>query len=202
MAIWGRVRNLLGRERLHREIDEEMAAHLAMRAEDNEAAGMNRAEAVRDARKRFGSAVAVGEAVGEADTLPRVEEWMSDLRYAWRQMVRYPGFSVVAVAVLAIGVGASAAIFAFVDAVLIRPMPYREPARLMGLYETTPLGRHYHFSYPDYADWKRMNRSFSALEAYDNNSMAVKTASGLELVGTGWVSAGFLRMLGVAPVLG
>ncbi|HEY9125674.1 MAG TPA: permease prefix domain 1-containing protein, partial [Acidobacteriaceae bacterium] len=125
MPIWSRVRNLLGRERLNREIEEEMAAHMAMRAEDNEAAGMSAEAARRDARVRFGAEPAMREAVGDADSMPRLEGLLADLRFAWRQMVRYPGFSVIAVVVLAIGMGASAAIFAFVDAVLIRPLPYR-----------------------------------------------------------------------------
>jgi predicted permease len=194
--------NLFRRERLSREIEDELAAHVAMRAEDNEAAGMTADEARRDARVRFGSGVALREATGDADSLPRLESLLADLRYAWRQMVRYPGFSVVAVAVLAIGIGASLAIFAFVDAVLVRPLPYREPGRLVGVYESSEMGPHYNFSYPDYLDWKRMNRCFAALEGYDTGQLGLKTASGLELVTAGWVSAGFMRMLGVKPVLG
>ncbi|HTJ29607.1 MAG TPA: ABC transporter permease, partial [Acidobacteriaceae bacterium] len=73
---------------------------------------------------------------------------------------------------------------------------------LVGMYESSGLGPHYNLSYPDYLDWKRMSRSFAGIEAYDSGSRAMKTASGLELVGTSRVSAGFLRMLGVAPVLG
>ena len=202
MSILRRVKNLFGRERLNLEIDEEMATHLAMRAEDNEAAGMGHAEARRDASVRFGSGVAMRQAAGEADSVPRLESLLGDLRYAWRQLVRYPGFSIVAIAVLAIGIGASVAIFAFVDAVLIRPIPYPNPGQLMGLFESSEMGSRYNFSYPDYLDWKRMNHSFSALEAYDWNSMALKGKDGLELVTTGWVSAGFMRMLGVKPVLG
>jgi macrolide transport system ATP-binding/permease protein len=202
MSILRRFRNLLRRERLNREIDEEMRAHMAMRAEDNESAGMTAQEARRHARLRFGSSVAMREAAGEAGSLPRLENLIADLRYAWRQLLRYPGFSVIAIAVLAIGVGAGMAIFAFVDAVLIRPLPYRAPQQLVGMYESSAFGPHFNLSYPDYLDWKRMSRSFTAIEAYASYSMAMKTASGLELVGTGRVSAGFLRMLGVTPVLG
>lgn len=197
-----RMMNLFRRERLNREIDEEMSAHMAMRAEDNESAGMTAQEARRNARLRFGSSVALREAAGDAGSLPRLESLIADLRYAWRQLVRYPGFSIVAIAVLAIGMGASVAIFAFVDAVLIRAMSYREPARLVGLYETSAMGDHYNFSYPDYLDWKRGNRTLEGLEAYDSNPLAMETPAGLEMVNTGWVSSGFLRLLGVKPVAG
>ena len=71
---------------------------------------------------------------------------------------------------LALGICASVAIFAFVDATLIRPLPYRDPSRLVALYESTPSGPRFHLSYLDYLDWKRLNTVFSSLEAFDNTN--------------------------------
>jgi macrolide transport system ATP-binding/permease protein len=81
---------------------------------------------------------------------------------------------------LALGICPSVAIFAFVDAALIRPLPYRDPPRLVALYESTPSGSRFHLSYLDYLDWKRLNTVFSSLEAYDNNNYLLSTPTGTQ----------------------
>jgi len=202
MGILRRVGNLFSRARVGREIDEEISAHLALRAEDNLAAGMSEREALRDARVRFGNPVVVRERTMAADAALLIESFWADVRYACRGLRRTPGFAGTAIVVLALGVCASLAIFAFMDAVLIRPLPYKDPARLVGLYETTPLGPRYHLSYLDYQDWKKMNTVFTGIEAFDDRVIALKTAAGLERVDGALVSAGFLRLLGVSPALG
>ena len=91
---------------------------------------------------------------------------LQDLRFALRQLRKNPGFTFTAVVIFALGIGASTAIFAFVDAALVKPLPYRDPSRLIALYESTPVGDRYHLSLFDYLEWKRLNRSFSSLEVY------------------------------------
>src|SRR6185503_6249071 len=135
-------------------------------------------------------------------TLPRVEQLARDIRIALRQLRRSPGFASTAILVLALGLGACVAIFAFVDAVLIEPLPYRDPSRLVGLFESTPLGPRFHLSYPDYLDWRREARGFSALEAYEPRAFRLAAPEGAQQVDGVRVSAGFLRTLGVTPVLG
>ena len=202
MSIFRRVANLFRRTAVDREIEREMNAHIEMRMEDNLASGMSAGQARRDALLRFGNRAATRERTGGMDKVVAIESIGADLHYAWRQLTRNPGFAVSAVGVLALGIGASVAIFAFVDAVLIKPLPYRDPARLVGLFETTTLGPRYHLSYLDYLDWKNMNTSFSGLEAFDGGELPFKTANGVEAVEDAVISAGFLRLMGVAPVLG
>jgi len=202
MSIFSRIANLFRRTAVDREIEREMNAHIEMRMEDNLAAGMPAVQARRDALLRFGNRAAARERTGGMDKVVAIESIGADLHYAWRQLTRNPGFAVSAVGVLALGIGASVAIFAFVDAVLIKPLPYRDPARLAGLFETTTLGPRYHLSYLDYLDWKSMNTSFSGLEAYDGFSLPLKTSNGVEPIQGAVISAGFLRLMGVAPMLG
>ena len=148
-----------------------------------------------------------------ADKLPcweKLESWqtlgmgtmLQDFRFAVRQLRKQPGFTFTAIAVLTLGIAASAAIFAFVDAALIRPLPYRTPSRLVALYERVPVGERYHLSNFDYLEWKRSNRSFSSLDAYRPDSFTLTTVDTPEAVPGARVSDGFFRTLGVTPFLG
>jgi predicted permease len=202
MALLRRIANLFRRSRLDREISEELRAHIEMRIEDNVARGMKPEDARREALMRFGNTSSTKERVAAADMPLLLSSAWSDVRYAGRQLVRNPGFAVTAIVVLALGLGASTAIFAFVDAVLIKPLPYREPGQLMALFESNPLGPRFHLSYPDYLDWKRLNHVFTSVEAFDNNHLALKVPGGVQSVDGAAVGAGFFGMLGVAPVLG
>ncbi len=126
----------------------------------------------------------------------------NDLRFAIRQLAKNPGFTFTAIAVLAAGMGAAVAIFAFVDALLIRPLPFREPARLAGVYETTSSFPRSNLSYQDFLDWRRRNTVFQSLDAYQANHHTVAGPSGREFVRIVRVSAGFFHTLGVFPALG
>lgn len=137
-----------------------------------------------------------------ADAALTLDSIWSDMRYACRQLWKNPGFSCTAIVVLALGMSASVAIFAFVDAVLIRPLPYQAPSRLAGLFESTPLGPRFHLSYLDYLDWKRQNEVFTSLEAYDGATLALKTETDTQRVEGAVVSAGFFRTLRVTPLAG
>jgi predicted permease len=103
---------------------------------------------------------------------------------------------------LALGIGASVAIFAFVDAALIRPLPYKDPTRLIDVNERAKMFPRSNLSYQDYLDWKKMNKVFTAMEAYTGAGYLMNTPSGVEPVPGARVSAGFFRVLGVTPILG
>jgi predicted permease len=125
-----------------------------------------------------------------------------DLRFAWRQLGKNPGFTATAILMLALGLCASVSIFAFVDAALIKPLPYRDAPRLVGAFEHIPECPFCNLSYLDYLDWKKMNRSFTSLDAYRDNDFILTTSSGVEPARAAQVSAGFFRTLGVTPFLG
>ncbi|MGO4518240.1 ADOP family duplicated permease [Terriglobus sp. 2YAB30_2] len=202
MSLLLRIANLFSRSKVDREIDAELRFHIDMRIEENVAHGMSAEEARRDALLRFGNLSSTKENVTGADAALTLYSVWSDIRYAGRQLRKNPGFSSTAILVLALGMCASVAIFAFVDAVLIRPLPYQSPSRLVALFESTSLGPRFHLSYLDYLDWKRQNKVFDSLDAYDNRFFALSTATGTQRVPGAAVSSGFFRTLGVAPILG
>jgi macrolide transport system ATP-binding/permease protein len=126
-----------------------------------------------------------------------------DLRYALRQLRQNLGFACTSVFILGLGVCASVAIFAFVDAALIKPLPYPNPDRLVEFTESAPMFPHgADLSYPDYVDWKKDNRVFSSMDFFKGAGDLLQTPSGTEPVSSVRVSAGFFRTLGIAPILG
>jgi macrolide transport system ATP-binding/permease protein len=127
---------------------------------------------------------------------------LQDLRFAVRLLRKSPGLAFTAILVFALGIGASTAIFAFVDAALVKPLPYRDPSRLVALFERIPVGDRYHLSYGDYLDWKQLNRVFTSFDIYRPEGFALTAAAGLEDVSGARVSDGFFRTLGIVPFLG
>ena len=185
-----------------REFDDEMESHLAMHVEDNLRAGMTAAQARRQAILKMGGVEVTRQARREGGTVVLFENLAQDLRFALRQLRKNRGFAFTATAILSLGICANVAIFSFVDAVLIKPLPYQNPSRLAALFESTPLGPQLHLSYLDYLDWKRLNKVFASVEAYDNNSFLLNTPTGELPTNGAVVSDGFFRTLGVAPILG
>src|SRR5215471_13239081 len=127
---------------------------------------------------------------------------MDDVRFAIRQLRKSPGFTVIAVFALALGICASLAIFAFVDAALLQPLPYPQPDQLVGVYERVPMFPRSNLSYLDYVDWKKLNTVFSSLSAYQGTGAVLTTDTGAVRVPGARVSDDFFRTLGVAPVAG
>jgi macrolide transport system ATP-binding/permease protein len=131
-----------------------------------------------------------------------IDNLVQDTRFAIRQLRNNLGFTCTATIVLALGMCASVAIFAFVDAALIRPLPYRSPGRLVGVFESVQLFPQSNLSYPDYLDWKKLNRVFSSLDAYQSDGFLLTTSEGAQIARGARVSDGFFRTLGITPVLG
>ena len=130
------------------------------------------------------------------------ETILRDLHFAIRQLRRRPAFAFTAVAVFALAIAGSTAIFAFVDAALVRPLPYRDPSGLLALYERLPVGERYHLSYSDFLDWKHLNHSLASLDVYRPEFLVLYTVRGQEPVSGARISDGFFRTLGVSPFLG
>ena len=131
-----------------------------------------------------------------------LDNFVQDLRYAGRQLLKSPGFTAIAVLMLGLGIGAALAIFGFVDAALIRPLPYRHAARLVTVTERTAQIPRANLSYLDYLDWKRQNTSLNSLDVHNGRGYMFRTATGTEMVPAVRVSDGFFRTLGVTPILG
>jgi predicted permease len=129
---------------------------------------------------------------------------VQDIRYAFRQLAKSPGFAVVAVLTLALGIGANTAIFSLLNAALLRPLPYEEPDRLVHLMETRTAGvwQQMEFSYPDYMDLRGQNQSFSAVGGYSGATINYADPEKAEQVFAAFISANFLDVLGVRPALG
>ncbi|MFN8090894.1 MAG: ABC transporter permease [Vicinamibacteria bacterium] len=201
-AFLRRLAGLFGRDRRERELAEEIESHLQMHVDDNVRAGMTPEEARRDALLRLGGVESTKEAWRDRSTFPVVDHLVRDARYALRQLGQRAGFTATAVLTLALGTGAAVAIFAFVDAALVKPLPYRDPARLVGVFEAVEAFPQDNLSYPDYLDWKRMSSTLASLSAYGGSGFRLSTGSGVQPVTGARVSDDFFRTLGVRPVLG
>ena len=192
---------LFHRRRFRSELDEEMAFHREQSSRELIAAGMQAEDARSAAARRFGNPALLRER-GQQAVGFSFETVMQDIRFSARQLRRSPGFAVMAVLILALGVGAGASIFAFVDAALIQPLPYPDPTRLVHVTEAEVGVSLVNLSYPDFVDWRRFNTTLASLDAFGGGQFSLATPAGAEDIRGGVVTAGFFRTLGVRPALG
>ena len=199
--LWRKLSLLFGRSRFRSELDEEMAFHRAQMEVELVEDGVPRDEARYAAKRRFGNATRIKEQSHEAVGF-RFETVAQDLRFAMRQLRHSPGFAITAVLILALGMGVSVAIFGFVDAALLEPLPYAQPNRLLDVAENAAAWPRSNLSRADYEDWKRENTTLSSLEAYGGMGYLLHLGSTTEPVPAARVSDGFFSTLGVEPMLG
>jgi macrolide transport system ATP-binding/permease protein len=197
-----RLKGLFSKADRERELADEIESHLQMHIDDNVRAGMSLEQARRVAVMKLGGVDATKEAYRDRGTIPLLESTVQDLRFTLRQLRKNPAFAFTATVVVALGIGASVAIFAFVDAALIKPLPYQNPSRLLFVTESVPGIPRAAFSYPDYLDWKRLNKTLDSLDVYSQRGFIVNTPTGTDKVLGARVSDGFFRTLGVNPVIG
>jgi putative ABC transport system permease protein len=191
------------RQRIEREMDEEFRSHLEIRAEDLKRQGLPPAEAERQARIEFGGYHRYKEECRETLGTRLLQELAQDVRYGLRQLRRNPGFTVVAVLTLALGIGANTAIFSVVDGVLLTPLPYGQPDRLVAVWQWNPRLKHEVFdSYPNFRDWQRDSRSFEQMAAVAWKGFDVTSPGAPEHVNGRHVTASFFGTLGVRLALG
>jgi predicted permease len=196
-----KLRILFTRRRFHSELEEEMAFHREQQEKILQAEGMTAEESKYAAKRQFGNAARLKEESLDAVGF-RVEHLAQDVHYALRQLRRNPGFASTAILMLALGLGISVAIFGFVDAALLRPLPYRDPSRLVNVTERVALIPRARLSYLDYLDWKKLNTVFVSMDVFAEDGFALRTPTGTELVAGTRVSDGFFRTLGITPMLG
>jgi len=194
---------LFRRSRVERDMDEELCAHIARRAEDlMRSAGLSRAEAERRAHIEFGGYQKYKEEIRESLGAHFIETLLQDIRYALRMLRKSPGFTAVAVLTLALGIGANTAIFGIVYNVLLRPLPFPEPDRLVSVYTYYPTDGNSKFAYPNFLDWQRQNSTFAFLATYRPFDFTTIGAGKPEHVSGDRVSAEFFDVLGVKPFIG
>lgn len=199
-------RSLGQRRAVKQEIDEELRYHLEQRTAENIAAGMSPEDAAREARKRFGNWQSVREECREARGASFGEATWMDLKFAFRQLRKNPGFTAVAVLTLALGIGANTAIFSVVNAVLLKALPYQQPDRLVMLWTDNPaldLGFSELPPAPvDLTEWRQQARSFEQIAAFRPWPANLAEDGDPERIGGIQVTADFFPLLGVAPMWG
>ncbi len=199
-----RLAVLFRREQFQNDLEEEMRAHLEMQAEENEANGMDADEARYAARRQFGNATLLRETSTETWGWPAIESCARDVKLAVRALRRNPAFTSLAVLTLALGIGANTAVFSVVQGVLLRPLPFRDPGRLVMVWEQRPKRGEDRvvISAPEFAAFQMRSSSFESMAAIHGGSATLALAGEPTQV-PGWtVSADFFKTLGVAPALG
>jgi predicted permease len=191
------------REKWEAEVGEELRDHLERQTAANIAASMTAEEARRQAVLRLGAIEGVRQECREQRRGFWLETLWADIRYAVRTLFRNPGFAAVAILTLALGIGANTAMFSVVEGVLLSPLPYRQPDRLVVLWGNNLTLKHLISpSYPDYLDWKRNSRSLEQFAAVSWQSYDLTAPGTPEHVDGKLVSSGFFTALGVNVVLG
>ncbi len=162
-------RNIFAKHRNDRDLDDEVHSYVDLLAQEKMREGMNPDEARRAARLELGGVEQVKEQVRQVRAGAWLDSLLQDLRYGARMLRKNPGFTAVAVLTLALGIGANTAIFSFLYAVLLAPLPYPDASQLIVLRETTQrVGLMVILSYPDFLDWRKQSRTFGQMAAINN----------------------------------
>ena len=203
-ALWARLTGMFQKSRRERELAAEFESHLEMHIDDNIRAGMSPEQARREALVKFGGMEAAKEGVRETSRMVWLETAVRDVHYALRGLRLNPGFASTAVLSLALGIGASVAIYTVADNLLLRPLPYPDAQQLVMLYETNPHQnlKHNVISPANYFDWKAQSTSFSAIGGFFDFHVVLGDGRRLEEVDAQAVSGELLPALGVQPVRG
>lgn len=191
-----------GRKR-DKDLDEEIRSHLNMAARDRAARGESPENAQLNARRELGNQLLIKEVAREMWGWGPLERLAQDFKYALRQMRRNPGFTALAVLTLTLGLGATTAIFTVVQSVLLRPLAFRDPQKLVRLYETFPpqFGQGL-LSFPNLRDVQTQARVFSLVQAYTFGNKNLQDADGVERIAGAEVEARMFELLGVSAMLG
>ena len=169
------MRRLVHAKQIERELDEEIHSHLELVTDQKMKKGMDSDEARRAAQIELGGIEQVKEEVRAVRAGASLDTLLQDIRFALRMLRKNPGFAVVAVITLALGIGANTAIFSIVDAVLLRSLPFRDPNRLVAISETHPSIPEIGAAVADFGDWQKESHSFEGLAAYNLTSFAHAT---------------------------
>jgi putative ABC transport system permease protein len=205
---WGwRLAGLFNGGRRDQDLADEIEAHLRLHADDHERAGLTPEEARRQAVLSFGGVQRVTEEYRDRRGVPLVDTTLQDVRYAVRSFRKNPGFTAAVLIVLALGIGANAAIFTVVNAVLLKPLPYHQPERLVMVWHVPPPASfpgmtRFSVSAANFLDWQRRQHVFERMAIQHSNALTLTGRGQPELLRAQAVSAGFFEVLGVKPLQG
>jgi predicted permease len=199
-----RFANLFRKQKFDGELSAELESHLQFHIDDNLRAGMSPSEARRNALLKLGGLQQVTENYRDQSGAPFLESVWRDAVYGFRQFIKNPGFTCVAVLTLALGIGANTAIFSFVAGTLLRPLPYPDSDRLIQLWSSEPQRGWWKniVSNADFADWEKFNRSFEDMAGYIDVLSNFSTGQQTVVVPGLAVTSNFFSVLGVHPEIG
>jgi predicted permease len=190
------------RRRMQRDLERDIREHIEMETRDNLERGMSQEEARSAALRKFGNVALVMEDTRAVWQWMWLERLVQDLRYAVRTLRRNPGFAAVAILTLALGIGMNTAVFSVVNAVLIRPLSYPNPERLLWLANYNEAFKMEAVAGPDFLDWREQAKSFDKMACYAYNDMTIATADSADQSMVAPVSDDFWPIIGVRPELG
>lgn len=197
------LRNVMLRQRVEQDLDDELRSYLELEAEERRGAGLTEDEARRTALVEFGGIEQVRESVRDIRAGALVDQLRQDVAYAFRMLGRNRGLTAVAVTTLALGIGANSAIFSIVDTIVLRPLPYKNPDRLVKIWESTSVEPTDNVSLPDFLDVRDEADVFELVAADDGTQFTIApTERPRQSIGGAQVTTGWLEGLGVQPFLG
>jgi macrolide transport system ATP-binding/permease protein len=207
MTVWNQLRSwlnaTLGRCRMENEMDAELRFHIESYAEDLVRGGMARQEAMRRARLEFGGLERAKEECREARGVNLLDSLLQDVRHTFRMLRKNPGFTFIAVLTLALGIGANTAIFSVVNSFALRPLPVRDPSRLVvvaqQMQDSSFLGS---LSYPDLLDYRAKSDAFAEMAGFSINFAGLSTGVSARRIAVSYVTGNYFSMLGVQPAVG
>src|ERR1700759_1408391 len=203
-----RLGNFFGRDRsAEQDFAAEMQSNLQLHIDENLRRGMSPEEARRDALMRLGGVAQTEEMVRDRRSLPWLESFTQDFRFASRMLLKNPGFTITAVLILALGIGANTAMFSVVRAVLLRPLAYSQPDRILRVATLWKKSGHQgQVSAPDFHDWHDQSSAFERMAIYANYEIPVSVGTGAnataEFPMATSIASDFFECFGVAPAIG
>jgi putative ABC transport system permease protein len=200
-AICVKLRGMFGDRRVDRDFDVEIKAHIQLLIERYVRQGMTEAEVISRARRQFGNLILLKEVNREMRRIRFIDSFIQDLIYGMRMLRRNPGITLIAVFTLALGIGANTAIFSVVNAVSLRPLPYRDPDSLVQIsHYRANRGESCYGA--DFLEWRDQAKSFEEIAGYAFDTADLTGSGETERLNSGMISAGLFEMLGVTPALG
>ena len=198
-----RILMVVRRGQFDADLQEEMRLHRELREQEQVDSGVSAEEAHYTVQRHFGNELALREESRDMWGWNWLETFLQDVRYGLRQLRRNPGFTAVAIMTLGLGIGANTAIFSVVNSVLLQPLPFRDPERLVDLRETEVAPGDYPLSGPDYLDWQAQNHTLEAVSLYSwTHTMSLSGVGEPEPAAAVPTQANFFDVIGVRPLLG